>query len=222
VCPLVFWFVVWCFLYFFYYGGWCQLLASGGRRLAAVISSSMTLRRTEPREIKFSACFSASINSSGSRICKWFPGSFSACKATAAVDKGQRRGGPTAADWEGAHPRRISRSGYGALWLPADSIDPPFLQAKGWPIYFLPALMPKGRQPAFCSSSMARCCGGSAVPSGDVPGDDGAMLRRKQFRTQLQSLSAFRGPLCTIQGPVCNFSFPRGPTVRCAVLQCFE
>lgn len=164
----------------------------------------------------------SSMSWSGSRSCKGFPGSSSAREATAAVDTGQRRGGVPVADWEGAQPRRISRSGYGADRLPAGSIDPPFLQARGWPTYFLPALMPKGRQPAFCSRSMAWCYGDSAVPSGDVPGDDGAVLRRKQFRAQLQSLSAFQGPICIFQGLVCNFPFLRGPSVRCVVLQCFE
>lgn len=203
-------------------GGRCLPLAGCGWRLAVVISSSAALWRTEPREIGFIAGTSTPINSSGSRIRRRFSGLFSACETTEVVANGQRTGGNPVVDWEGAQPRRILRTGYDALWLPAGSMDPSYSQAEGRPFYFLPAMKPKGRQPAFCSSSAARCRGGSAVPSGDVPGDDEAALEWEQYWTQLQSSSAFRGPLCISQGPACNFLFPRGLAVRCFVLQCFE
>lgn len=121
-------------------------------------------------------------------------------------------------DWVRAQPRWSSRRGLGSCVrgrLPVVFVSPSNLLAEWRLFFFLPAMMPNGRQCGFSMKSMARCHGGFAVPSGAVPGDDEAWFLREQLGARLQSPSAIWGPLCICQGPVCKFMFVKGPVVRC-------
>lgn len=196
--------------------------ASCFRWLVAAILLSMALLRLETEVEGGIFAASSTISSPGSQIGRRFFDSFSTLDVIAVMDKEQRRGRASVADWVGAHPRWILRRGYGAHCgerQPAGAVDLSDFLAEGRPLFFLPAMMPDGRQPVFCSSSTAWCCGDSAAPSGAVPGSGEVALVREQSGTQSHFSLAFRGPLCIRQGPVCNCSFVRGPVVRCSILQ---
>lgn len=199
---------------------------SGSRRVVAMFSLSMGFLRTEPRTEDFITGTSVLINLLSSRIYRRMPGSILSSKATVAVDMKQRRGGALiVADWEGHHHRWRSTTSYGARsggWPPAYSVKPLDLLAEWRSTIFLPAAMPCGRQPVFYASSVARCNGGSVVPSVDVPGNGEAELTRKRIRIQSHFSFAFRGPLCKSRGLVGYFQFVRGPCVRCSVLRVSE
>ncbi|CAM0913627.1 unnamed protein product [Alopecurus aequalis] len=157
------------------------------------------------------------ISSPGSLIWRSFSPAFEVAEVV--KKKRWRDGNP---DWAGAHPRWWLLRGYGTCCcgrLPAVSNLPSNLLAEWRPFLFLPAKMPDGRQCIFSMESMARCHGGSAVPSGAVPGDDEARFMRRMIGTRSRFPFTCWGPLCKSQGPVCYFLFGMGPVVRSSVLQ---
>ena len=84
-----------------------------------------------------------------------------------------------------------------------------------------------GRQPsasqahAVVSSDLVKMAQRSRRPKWFVPGDGGFGVRLVLLqRTGLRFCSLFWGPLCKMQGLVCNFLFFRGPCVRCACTVC--
>lgn len=138
-------------------------------------------------------------------------------EAIAGMDDKQRGGGFLfAAIGDRAHHRqgnwRSDGARYGGRW-PASSVELSILTAEGRPIFFLPAMLPDGRQSGFSLEFMAWCHGDLADPSGDVPSDGEVHPVWKLPGTQLHSSFIFRGPPCINQGLACNFSFRLGLAV---------
>lgn len=192
--------------------------SSNGWWLATVVILSM-LAGCQPQQAGCVSPTTPRISSVGSLTWRCSSISSSARMVTMVVKKQQREDGDPG--WVCAHHGRLSWRSYGACSrgrLPAVSIKLPYLLTEWWSSFFLPAMEPKGRQRIFSTKSMARCHGGFAALSGVVPGDGDVVLVREMLGTRLRFPSACWGPLCTSQGPACNFLFLSGLVVSWLVL----